>query len=109
VAFVGKDTSEYVGETPGGRAARAVMRRMAEAKRYVCGVCAGQRVLAEAGVLRNKKAAWNSIVGPRFPPETSAIDWQQLGVVVDGQVVTAGLYTNALEFAQELMEVIRMR
>jgi putative intracellular protease/amidase len=109
VAFTGKDVSEYVGDTPGGRAAQAVMRRMCEANRYVCGVCVGQKVLAAAGALRNRKAAYNALVAREFPTAGTGIDWQQVGVVFDGHVVTAAYDWSSQKFAAELMDAIRKK
>jgi serine/threonine-protein kinase len=109
VAFVGYDVSEYVGETPGGRAAREVMRRMIEADRFVCGVCTGQRVLAETGLLRGRQAAYNREVADAFPTGRSGIAWQSDGAVLSGPFVTAGGPGDALKFAETLQDAIRKK
>ena len=98
---------------PGGQpgathlAADARVRRLLkefEGKgRYIAAICAAPGVLAEAGLLRGRKAT-------SFPDaikDLSGISYMESAVVRDGKIITSRGPGTALDFALSLLELLQ--
>lgn len=85
----------------------ALLKRMAEAGKFVCAICAAPRVLAKAGVLDGKKAtAYPGILSNgNFP----AVHCSDSAVERDGQVITGRGPGTAMDFALALVEALTDR
>lgn len=79
-----------------------MIRRHHGQERYLAAVCAAPKVLARAGVLRNRRAT-------AFPGVLAAEQHEDISeeaVVIDGQVVTSRAAGTAMDFALKLVEVL---
>ncbi len=101
VVFVGGPGAKVFFDDP---AAIALARDMHAAKKVVAAICIAPEILANAGVLRGKRAT-------AFETEVGAIQsggarYQGPGVIVDGDVVTASGPEVATEFGKALVSVL---
>ncbi|MBT8117341.1 MAG: DJ-1/PfpI family protein [Gammaproteobacteria bacterium] len=81
-----------------------LVRRMHEADRYTAAICAAPRVLAEAGLLDNRRAT--SYPGSIDVGAIPGIDYVEDAVVTDGKVVTSRGPGTAMDFALELVGLL---
>jgi 4-methyl-5(b-hydroxyethyl)-thiazole monophosphate biosynthesis len=80
----------------------ALLRRMAEQGRYVAAICAAPRVLASAGLLRDREAtAYPGILDDRTDVRLSST-----AVVRDGTFITSRGPGTAMDFALALIEIL---
>jgi serine/threonine-protein kinase len=111
--FCGYNVSEYL-EGPGRRAATHVIKAMQDSGKPVASICAGQAVLANHGVLKNRRAAIPPAVfdDRKFEKEFSdnSIKWQKWPVVAEKDggkiVITAAGPPQASEFAEMILKAI---
>jgi 4-methyl-5(b-hydroxyethyl)-thiazole monophosphate biosynthesis len=78
---------------------RELVQRQAEAGRQLAAICAGPRVLADAGLLTGRRAACHGSV----EGEMEKVRIIHLPVVEDGPIVTSRGPGTALEFALRLV------
>lgn len=84
-----------------------LVARMAAQQRYTAAICAAPRVLAQAGVLANRRAT--SFPGALDIAAIPGIDYCDEPVVRDGTVITSRGPGTAMDFALELIEVLAGR
>ncbi len=82
----------------------ALLRRMAEAGKYVAAICAAPTVLAQAGLLRGKAATSYPGFLDRSPAE--GMTYRTDAVVADGRIVTSRGPGTAMDFALKLVELL---
>jgi 4-methyl-5(b-hydroxyethyl)-thiazole monophosphate biosynthesis len=82
----------------------ALLRKMAEQAKYTAAICASPVVLAEAGILKGKRATGY----PGFLDRLGLDDvrLKEDPVVRDGKVVTSRGPGTAMDFALELVEIL---
>ncbi len=72
-------------------------------------ICIAPVILAESGVLKNKKATvWSSLMD-RFPVRAlkkNGVEYQKKNVVQDGRTITANGPKSAFLFAHKIIEVL---
>lgn len=80
----------------------ALLRRMAEQGRYVAAICAAPKVLASAGLLKDRKAtAYPGILDGQMEIQLSSA-----AVVRDGTFITSRGPGTAMDFALTLIELL---
>lgn len=114
VIFAGADVDEYLPNGSGSIAAKTMMRKMAESKRVVAGICIGQAVLAYHGFLEGKNAAWSHHLFDRYPPLKGSkwAKWTHEGkqaVISDSKFITASSDSEAGSFADAILDAIHAR
>lgn len=82
----------------------ALLRRQAEAGRYVAAICAAPKVLANAGLLDGHAAT--SYPGAVNPADYPRVKMTESPVVVDAQIVTSRGPGTAMDFALELIALL---
>ena len=82
----------------------ALIRKMAEEKRFTAAICAAPKVLARAGVLEGKRAT--SFPGALDPMQWPRVRLENHAVVTDGKVITSRGPGTAMDFALELIELL---
>lgn len=81
-----------------------VVRYAARHDLYVAAICAAPSILAEAGLLKNKRA----VCAPGFESADSGAVWEEDAYVVeDGTIITGRGPGAAILFAAKLIEVLR--
>jgi len=72
-------------------------------------ICISPRILAKAGVLKNKKATgWESKDNPVAPVfKKYGVIYEKKGVVIDGNIVTATCPANAAEFGNAIIKLLK--
>ena len=114
IFYIDVDPDDYdclvlPGGQPGSSNLKANVQVIETIKRYnrenklIAAICAAPTVLAEAGVLKNRKVT-------SFPDEKetfSASDYQESRVVKDGMIVTSRGVGTAIEFVLELIKIIK--
>ena len=83
---------------------KALLKRMAEAGKFTCAICAAPMVLANAGLLSGKKAA--TYPGFLDRMELADVTYVAEPVVRDGNVITSRGPGTAMDFALNLVEVL---
>ena len=78
--------------------------QMKEADKYTAAICAAPAVLAEAGLLDDKRAT--SYPGSLDPSGVPGLDYVEQPVVVDGKVITSRGPGTAMDFSLELIEIL---
>lgn len=106
VLFVGgSGAQEYIDDDVCHRIARDVIKK----DKILAAICIAPTILAEAGVLRGKKATvWSSPmdkIGVRILTKAGAI-YQPDSIVVDGNIVTANGPLTAKEFTQTIIKLL---
>ncbi len=84
-----------------------LLQRMAAAGQYTAAICAGPKVLAAAGLLNGKKAT--SYPGFLDQMDLPQVEVELAPVIRDGLVVTSRGPGTALDFALELVEILKDR
>lgn len=81
----------------------ALLRRMTERSRYVAAICAAPRVLAKAGLLKNREAtAYPGVLDD----QADGIRLSSAAVVRDGTLITSRGPGTALDFTLTLIELL---
>ena len=81
-----------------------LLRRMAEAGKYVAAICAAPTVLAQAGLLRGKAATSYPGFLDRSP--APGMTYRTDAVVADGRIVTSRGPGTAMDFSLQLAELL---
>jgi 4-methyl-5(b-hydroxyethyl)-thiazole monophosphate biosynthesis len=81
---------------------RALLTRMAANDRFTAAICAAPKVLANAGLLKGRKATAYPGVLDAF----EGLDYRTDSVVRDGKVITSRGPGTAMDFALELVEIL---
>lgn len=79
---------------------KTILIKMANSGKFTAAICAAPKVLANAGLLDNKKATSY----PGFLDDTNNIDISNDAVVIDGKVITSRGPGTAMDFALSLIE-----
>ncbi len=79
---------------------KTILIKMANSEKFTAAICAAPKVLANAGLLYNKKATSY----PGFLDATNNIDISNDAVVIDGKVITSRGPGTAMDFALTLIE-----
>ena len=83
----------------------ALLRRMSEQGRYVAAICAAPKVLASAGLLKNREAtAYPGILDAQA--DQAGIRLSSAAVVRDGTFITSRGPGTAMDFALTLIETL---
>jgi 4-methyl-5(b-hydroxyethyl)-thiazole monophosphate biosynthesis len=86
----------------------ALLRRMSEQGRYVAAICAAPKVLASAGLLKNRQAtAYPGILDDQA--DQAGIRLSSAAVVRDGTFITSRGPGTAMDFALTLVEILSGR
>jgi putative intracellular protease/amidase len=96
------ESVEFLAGKPEHDAAKDFIDGMLDRKKYVMSVCGGSAVLADAGALRNRPAAYNeyAVAAARHDRD---VQWDRSNsVVVSGQVITASWPEDSLALVQAL-------
>ena len=81
-----------------------LLKNMHQQGKYTAAICAAPKVLADAGLLANKSAtSYPGVLEKMQVPDMQFID---VPVVKDGQVVTGRGPGTAMDFALELIEIL---
>jgi 4-methyl-5(b-hydroxyethyl)-thiazole monophosphate biosynthesis len=80
------------------------LKDMAVQDKYVAAICAAPRALAQAGLLKGKKAT--SYPGSLEGAPTEGMQYLEAPVVVDGKLVTSRGPGTAMDFALTLIELL---
>lgn len=82
----------------------ALLKRLAEAGKYVAAICAAPKVLAAGGVLNGRRATcFRGAIDAQAYPQ---IRLEKSPVVVDGNVITSRGPGTAMDFALELIRLL---
>ena len=81
-----------------------LLREMAEHGRYIAAICAAPRVLADAGLLRGRRAT--SFPGALSAAQLEGVRYEETAVVCDGPLVTSRGPGTAMDFALVLIELL---
>ena len=79
------------------------VKKYYQENKLIAAICAAPTILAEAGILQDKKVT-------SYPAESDVFkssDYQELSVVKDGMIVTSRGVGTAIEFALELIKIIK--
>jgi 4-methyl-5(b-hydroxyethyl)-thiazole monophosphate biosynthesis len=79
------------------------VKRYYQQKKWIGAICAAPTVLAQAGILENKKVT-------SYPSDKAAFkssDYQEKAVVRDGMIITSRGVGTAISFALELVSVLQ--
>lgn len=82
----------------------ALLKTMHETGKYIAAICAAPKVLARAGLLKNRQAT--SFPGTIAEQDMNGIDYQQQAVVIDGKIITSRGPGTAMDFALSLIEIL---
>jgi len=96
---------------PGGKGIRTLIRdkaflvkvRQFSEDRMVCSVCTGALVLAEAGVLKRRKATTHHNHREELRRFCKVVNER---VVVDGNIITAGGISSSLDLGLKILEIL---
>ena len=84
-----------------------LLHRMHDDGKYLAAICAAPKVLAHAGLLKNRRAT--SYPGSIPTADMDGIDYQQQAVVIDGKIITSRGPGTAMDFALSLIEILAGR
>ena len=83
---------------------KSLLKKMANDEKYTAAICAAPKVLANAGILSNKKAtSYPGFLENLDLPDT---DLKTDPVVIDGNVITSRGPGTAMDFALALIEIL---
>lgn len=83
---------------------KSLLKKMANDEKYTAAICAAPKVLANAGILSNKKAT--SYPGFQENLDLPDTDLKTDPVVIDGNVITSRGPGTAMDFALALIETL---
>lgn len=81
-----------------------LLRRMDEGERYIAAICAAPKVLADAGLLKGRRAT--SFPGALDGERLAGVSYKETAVVQDGRIVTSRGPGTAMDFALALIEIL---
>lgn len=81
-----------------------LLQKMAAHGKYTAAICAAPKVLADAGLLKNRRAT--SFPGSLNTAQLIGVDYQEAAVVRDGPVITSRGPGTAMDFALTLIEIL---
>lgn len=81
-----------------------LLKTMNDDGKYIAAICAAPKVLARAGLLKNKQAT--SFPGAIPQAEMDGIDYQEQAVVIDGNIITSRGPGTAMDFTLSLIELL---
>jgi putative intracellular protease/amidase len=108
--FAGYNVREYTDDGPACQTVRRLIQEALDRGKVVGALCAGEAVLAAAGTLKGKRAAYNHATYEKYP--LAAGEWvgdRQEPVVVSGKVITSGHFTFAPAFAETVLKHLPKR
>jgi protease I len=82
-----------------------IINEFFEAKKVIAAICSSPITLAKAGILQNKKATCYS--EDKMELINAGIDYQDMSVVVDGNIVTANDAKSALQFTESVLHLTK--
>lgn len=82
----------------------ALLTRMADADRYVAAICAAPKILANAGLLANRRAT--GFPGVLDARAVAGLEYREEPVVRDGRIITSRGPGTAMDFALTLIETL---
>ena len=86
---------------------QAIIKRHAQAGRYIGAICAAPRALASAGLLSGRKAT--CYPGALDAVDDDSIELSDEATVIDGNVITSRGPGTAMDFALSLIELLEGR
>lgn len=86
------------------RRLHALLRRMAEGHGYIAAICAAPKVLADAGLLKGRRAT--SFPGALNDAQSAGVRYEEAAVVQDGRIITSRGPGTAMDFALSLIEIL---
>ncbi len=81
-----------------------LLKKMEEDGKYIAAICAAPKVLAHAGLLKNRQAT--SYPGSIPAEDMIGINYKEQAVVVDDNIITSRGPGTAMDFALTLIEVL---
>ena len=82
-----------------------IIEKFFGAKKIVAAICSSPIILANAGILQNKKATCFS--EDKMELINAGIDYQDRSIVIDGNVVTADNVHSALQFVEAVIHLTK--
>jgi len=82
----------------------SVLTRLHQQDKYIAAICAAPKVLAQAGLLNNKRAT--SFPGSLDNSPVDNLQYQTIAVVQDGKLITSRGPGTAMDFALTLIEIL---
>ena len=82
-----------------------MIKKFFEAKKVIAAICSSPVILAQAGILQNKKATCFSEY--KMELINAGIDYQDRNVLVDENIVTANDSKSALQFSEVVLHLIK--
>ena len=82
----------------------ALLARMAEREKYIAAICAAPKVLADAGLLKGRRAT--SFPGALNQAQLENVRYEESAVVQDGHIFTSRGPGTAMDFALTLIETL---
>jgi len=86
------------------RRIHVLLQRMAQQEKYLAAICAAPRVLADAGLLKGRRAT--SFPGSLTQAQLAGVHYQETAVVQDGHIITSRGPGTAMDFALTLVEAL---
>ncbi|MBI5450285.1 MAG: DJ-1/PfpI family protein [Gammaproteobacteria bacterium] len=86
------------------RRIHTLLQQMHQHGKYIAAICAAPKVLADAGLLSNRRAT--SYPGSLNAAQLAGVDYQQQAVVRDGHIITSRGPGTAMDFALTLVELL---
>lgn len=83
---------------------RELLQRMARQEKYIAAICAAPKVLADAGLLKGRRAT--CYPGALNARQLDGVNYQESPVVQDGTLITSRGPGTALDFALALLETL---
>jgi protease I len=82
-----------------------IIKKFFEAKKVIAAICSSPVILANAGILQDKKATCFS--EDKMELINAGIDYQDRNVVVDEHIVTANDSKSSLQFSEAVLHLIK--
>ena len=81
-----------------------LLARLNSENKFIAAICAAPKVLARAGLLKNRAAT--SFPGAIVEEDMTGVRYQETPVVVDGNIITSRGPGTAMDFALQLIELL---
>ena len=82
----------------------ALLKRMAKQEKYIAAICAAPKVLADAGLLKGRRAT--SFPGALNQIQLAGVHYEETAVVRDGHILTSRGPGTAMDFALSIIETL---
>lgn len=99
ICFIGYEVRDFVGNGSQVATVRRLLNDLRAQDKYICAICAGNAVLANAGVLRNTRATFSQMAVNQGAQRTDA-NWVNESIVTAGRILTARDQAAAPDFGQ---------